>query len=64
MKIRFFAGYHLNESKIIDTDLIQNAYEKNTPMGGTVNTLKNKNPNFCVGYFRSVWGTLAKSTSN
>lgn len=56
MKIRFFAGYHLNESKIIDTDLIQNAYEKNTPMGGTVNTLKNKNPNFLVWAISDPFG--------
>ena len=48
MKVRFFAGYDLENSQLDDLTLIQDAYANSIPMGGTLNTESNKNPTFLV----------------
>ena len=48
IKVRFFAGYNLEGSKLDDLSLIQDAYAKNTPMGGTIIHEKNNSPRFLV----------------
>ena len=48
MKVRFFAGYDLENSNLDDLSLIQDAYARSIPMGGTLNIEKNKNPTFLV----------------
>ena len=48
IKVRFFAGYDLEDSKLDDLSLIQDAYAKNTPMGGTIIQEKNNSPRFLV----------------
>ena len=48
IKVRFFAGYDLEGSKLDDLSLIQDAYAKNTPMGGTIIHEKNNSPRFLV----------------
>ena len=48
MKVRFFAGYDLENSKLDDLSLIQDAYARSIPMGGTLNIEANKNPTFLV----------------
>ena len=48
IKVRFFAGYDLEGSKLDDLSLIQDAYAKNTPMGGTIIQEKNNSPRFLV----------------
>ena len=48
IKVRFFAGYDLESSKLDDLSLIQDAYAKNTPMGGTIIHEKNNSPRFLV----------------
>ena len=48
IKVRFFAGYDLESSKLDDLSLIQDAYAKNTPMGGTIIQEKNNSPRFLV----------------
>ena len=48
IKIRFFAGYNLEGSKLSDLSLIQDAYANNTPMGGTIIQDKANNPRFLV----------------
>jgi len=48
MKVRFFAGYDLENSKLDDLSLIQDAYTTSIPMGGTLNIEANKNPTFLV----------------
>ena len=48
IKVRFFAGYDLESSKLDDLSLIQDAYAKNTPMGGTIIHGKNNSPRFLV----------------
>jgi hypothetical protein len=48
MKVRFFAGYDLENSKLDDHSLIQDAYAKSTPMGGTLNIEGGKNPTFLI----------------
>ena len=37
MKVRFFAGYDLENSTLDDLSLIQDAYARSIPMGGTLN---------------------------
>ena len=48
IKVRFFAGYDLEDSKLDDLSLIQDAYANNIPMGGTLNIESNRNPTFLV----------------
>ena len=48
MKVRFFAGYDLENSNLDDLSLIQDAYARSIPMGGTLNIEANKNPTFLV----------------
>ena len=48
IKVRFFAGYNLEGSKLDDLSLIQDAYAKNIPMGGTIIQEKNNSPRFLV----------------
>jgi hypothetical protein len=48
MKVRFFAGYDLENLKLDDLSLIQDAYKSSIPMGGTLNISANKNPTFLV----------------
>jgi len=48
IKVRFFAGYDLEGSKLDDLSLIQDAYTNNTPMGGTIIQEKNNSPRFLV----------------
>jgi len=48
IKVRFFAGYYLEDSKLDDLSLIQDAYANNIPMGGTLNIVSNRNPTFLV----------------
>ena len=48
IKVRFFAGYDLEGSKLDDLSLIQDAYAKNIPMGGTIIHEKNNSPRFLV----------------
>ena len=48
IKVRFFAGYNLEGLKLGDLTLIQDAYAKNTPMGGTINQEEDKSPRFLV----------------
>ena len=48
IKVRFFAGYNLEGSKLDDLSLIQDAYAKNIPMGGTIIHEKNNSPRFLV----------------
>ena len=43
IKLRFFAGYDLENSQLDDLTLIQDAYANSVPMGGTLNTESNKN---------------------
>ena len=47
IKVRFFAGYNLEGSKLSDLTLIQDAYANNTPMGGTI-IQEIANPRFLV----------------
>ncbi len=48
IKVRFFAGYNLEGSKLGDLTLIRDAYAKNIPMGGTINQEEDKSPRFLV----------------
>jgi len=48
IKVRFFAGYDLENSKLDDYSLIQDAYAKSIPMGGTLNIEGSKNPTFLI----------------
>ena len=48
IKVRFFAGYDLENSSLNDLSLIKDAYANNIPMGGTLNNKENKNPTFLV----------------
>ena len=48
IKVRFFAGYDLEDSNLDDLSLIQDAYANNIPMGGTLNIESNRNPTFLV----------------
>ena len=48
IKIRFFAGYNLEGSKLSDLSLIQDAYANNTSMGGTIIQEKANSPRFLV----------------
>jgi hypothetical protein len=48
IKVRFFAGYDLEDSKLDDLSLIQDAYANSIPMGGTLNIESNRNPTFLV----------------
>jgi len=48
IKVRFFAGYDLEDSKLDDLSLIQDAYANNIPMGGILNIESNRNPTFLV----------------
>ena len=48
IKVRFFAGYDLANSKLDDLSLIQDAYAKSIPMGGTLNVKGNKTPTFLI----------------
>ena len=51
IKVRFFAGYDLEGSKLDDLSLIQDAYTNNTPMGGTVSRKEQQPQIPCLGYF-------------
>ena len=48
IKVRFFAGYDLENSNLDDLNLIRDAYAKNIPMGGTFNIEGSINPTFLV----------------
>jgi hypothetical protein len=48
IKVRFFAGYDLENSKLDEHSLIQDAYAKSIPMGGTLNIEGSKNPTFLI----------------
>jgi hypothetical protein len=48
IKVRFFAGYDLENSKLEDQDLIQDAYAKSISMGGTLNQEGDNYPTFLV----------------
>ena len=48
IKVRFFAGYDLENSKLYEHSLIQDAYAKSIPMGGTLNIEGSKNPTFLI----------------
>ncbi|MDG2061285.1 MAG: DUF3604 domain-containing protein [SAR86 cluster bacterium] len=48
IKVRFFAGYDLENSNLDDLTLIEDAYAKSIPMGGTLNLEGSKNPTFLV----------------
>ena len=46
--MRFFAGYDLENSNLDDLTLIQDAYDKSIPMGGTLNLEGSNNPTFLI----------------
>ncbi len=48
IKIRFFAGYNIDNLSLDDLSLIQNAYAGSIPMGGTLNIQGNNNPTFLI----------------
>ena len=48
IKVRFFAGYDLENSNLDDLTLIQDAYDKSIPMGGTLNLEGSNNPTFLI----------------
>ena len=48
IKVRFFAGYDLENSDLDGPDLIKEAYAKNIPMGGTLDIEGSKKPTFLV----------------
>mgnify|MGYP006239862313 FL=1 len=48
IKVRFFAGYNLEDAELSDLGLIKDAYAKNIPMGGTINQVVDESPRFLV----------------
>ena len=48
IKVRFFAGYNLEDAELSDLGLIKDAYAKNIPMGGTINQVGDESPRFLV----------------
>ena len=48
IKVRFFAGYNLEDAELSDLGLIKDAYVKNIPMGGTINQVGDESPRFLV----------------
>ena len=48
IKVRFFAGYNLEDSELSDLGLIKDAYIKNIPMGGTITQVGDESPRFLV----------------
>ena len=48
IKVRFFAGYNLEDAELSDLGLIKDAYIKNIPMGGTINQVGDESPRFLV----------------
>ena len=62
MKVRFFAGYDLENSQLDDLTLIQDAYANSIPMGGTLNTESNKNPTFLVWAIADPMGAPLQRT--
>ncbi len=62
IKVRFFAGYDLENSELDDLSLIQDAYARSIPMGGTLNIEENKNPTFLVWAIADPIGTPLQRT--
>ena len=48
IKVRFFAGFNLEELTLNDPDLIKRAYLNNVPMGGTLLQENNRAPRFLI----------------
>jgi len=46
IKVRFFAGYKLADAQLASPDLIKNAYESGTTMGGTLQAEGDRQPTF------------------
>jgi hypothetical protein len=46
LRVRFFAGYDLNEAMLNDPQLVKKSYEAGVPMGGDLIIDKSKTPNF------------------
>ena len=46
IKVRFFASYELNDAQLNSSDLVKNAYQSGTTMGGTLQADGNRQPSF------------------
>jgi len=46
IKVRFFAGYELNDAQLNSPDLISTAYQSSTTMGGTLQVDSDRQPTF------------------
>jgi hypothetical protein len=46
IKVRFFAGYDLDDAQLNSSELVKNAYETGTTMGGTLQANSDREPTF------------------
>ena len=58
IKVRFFAGYDLENYGLNDNDLIQKAYSLNTPMGGDIYLNGNTGPTFLIWSVSDPFGGM------
>ncbi|MDB2668636.1 DUF3604 domain-containing protein [Alphaproteobacteria bacterium] len=52
MRVRFFAGYDMNEKMLADPQLVTKAYAKGVPMGSDLLIQKDRQPDFLVWAMR------------
>ena len=62
IKVRFFAGYDLENLKLEDESLIKDLYAMGTSMGGTLSQEGNNEPTFLVWAIRDPFGAPLQRT--